>query len=201
MTRILLARHGETDWNSVGRWQGHADPPLNDAGRSQAAELAERLAGDGIAAIYSSDLVRASQTAHHVAKRLGLAVVEDAGLREIDVGSWSGLTRAEVEQRFPEGYARWLEGEIGHDGETREQLTDRVVAAVERVAADHPEGTVLVVTHGGAIRALRRYADGDPGDPIDNCGTSSLELVDGVLPSQDRHRNVGSVIVSGRRGG
>ena len=102
-------------------------------------------------------------------------------LREIDVGSWSGLTRAEVEQRFPEGYARWLDGEIGHDGETREELTERVVGAVERIAAAHPENTILVVTHGGAIRALRRHAAGDPGDPIENCGTSSLELVDGVL--------------------
>jgi probable phosphoglycerate mutase len=181
VTRILLARHGETDWNRVGRWQGQADPPLNDAGRSQAAELAERLAGDGIAVIYSSDLARASQTAHVVAERLGLDVVEDAGLREIDVGSWSGLTRAEVEQRFPEGYARWLGGEIGHDGETREELTERVVGAVERIAAAHPDDTILAVTHGGAIRALRRHADGDPGDPIENCGTSSLELVDGVL--------------------
>lgn len=181
MTRILLARHGETDWNRVGRWQGHADPPLNDAGRGQAAALAKRLAGDGIAAIYSSDLRRASQTAHVVADRLGLAVVEDPELREIDVGSWSGLTRAEVEQRFPEGYARWLVGEIGHDGETREELTERVVGAVERIAAAHPDDTILAVTHGGSIRALRRYADGDPGDPIENCGTSSLELVDGVL--------------------
>ena len=181
MTRILLARHGETDWNRVGRWQGHADPPLNDAGRSQAAELAERLAGDWIAAIYSSDLMRASQTARVVADRLGLAVVEDEGLREIDVGSWSGLTRAEVEQRFPDGYARWLVGEIGHDGETREELTSRVVAAVERIAAAHPSEKILVVTHGGAIRAIRRHAAGDPGESIENCGTSSLELVDGVL--------------------
>ena len=181
MTRILLARHGETDWNRIGRWQGHADLPLNDAGRGQAVELAERLAGDGIAAIYTSDLMRASQTARVVADRLGLAVIEDARLREIDVGSWSGFTRAEVERRFPEGYARWLDGEIGHDGETREELTERVVGAVERIAAAHPDDTILVVTHGGAIRALRRYADGDPGDPIENCGTSSLELVDGVL--------------------
>jgi len=184
VTKILLARHGETEWNRVGRWQGQADPPLNDAGRSQSAELAERLAGDGIAAIYSSDLMRASQTAHVVADRLGLAVVEEAGLREIDVGSWSGLTRAEVEQRFPEGYARWLRGDIGHDGETREELSERVVGAVERIAAAHPGDTILAVTHGGAIRALRRYADGDPGDPIENCGTSSLELVDGVLRVQ-----------------
>jgi probable phosphoglycerate mutase len=184
VTRILLARHGETDWNRLGRWQGHADPPLNEAGRKQAAALAERLAddgNDGVVAIYSSDLLRASQTAGVVADRLGLDVVEERGLREIDVGSWSGLTRAEVEQRFPDGYARWLGGEIGHDGETREQLTERVVGAVERIAAEHPEGTVLVVTHGGAIRALRRHAAGDPGEPIENCGTSSLALVDGVL--------------------
>lgn len=183
-TRILLARHGETEWNRVGRWQGQADPPLNDLGRRQAKELAERLSGDGIVAVYSSDLRRASGTARVVAERLGLDVVEDPELREIDVGSWSGLTRAEVQARFPDGFARWQAGEIGHDGETREQLTDRVVAAVERVAADHPEGTVLVVTHGGAIRALRRHAEGDPGDPIENCGTSSLELVDGVLRVQ-----------------
>src|SRR4029079_5376485 len=115
------------------------------------------------------------------ASRLRLDVVEDEGLREIDVGSWSGLTRAEVEQRLPEGYARWLAGEIGHDGETREQLTARVVSAVERIAAEHPAETILVVTHGGAIRATRRHAAGDPGESIENCGTSSLELLDGVL--------------------
>ena len=118
---------------------------------------------------------------HAVAERLGLAAVEDPGLREIDVGSWSGLTRAEVEERFPEGYARWLGGEIGHDGETREELTARVVSAVERIAAEHPAEKILVVTHGGAIRAIRRHAAGDPGESIENCGTSPLELVDGVL--------------------
>ena len=180
-TRILLARHGETDWNRVGRWQGHADPPLNDLGRRQAAELAERLAGDGISAVYTSDLRRASETAGVIADRLGLPVVEDAALREIDVGSWSGLTRAEVEQRFPDGFARWRAGEIGHDGETREQLTARVVTAVERIAATHQGDTILVVTHGGSIRALRRHAAGDPGESIENCGTSSLELVEGAL--------------------
>ena len=180
-TRLLLARHGETDWNRVGRWQGHADPPLNDAGRRQAEALAEELAGDSVVAVYSSDLRRASETAHVVAERLRLPVVEDPGLREIDVGSWSGLTRDEVRERYPEGFARWLQGEIGHDGETRKQLTDRVVAAVERIADAHPGEIVLVVTHGGAIRALRRHAAGDPGDAIANCATIGLELVDGLL--------------------
>jgi broad specificity phosphatase PhoE len=180
-TRILLARHGETDWNHIGRWQGHADPPLNELGRRQAVELAERLSQDGISAIYSSDLWRASETARVVGERLGLPVVEDAALREIDVGSWSGLTRDEVAERFPDGFARWQEGEIGHDGETREELTERVVGAVEGVANAHPGETVLVVTHGGAIRALRRHAAGDPGDAIGNCGTVALERVEGVL--------------------
>jgi probable phosphoglycerate mutase len=180
-TRLLLARHGETDWNRIGRWQGHADPPLNETGRRQAVELAERLAGDGIAAVYSSDLVRASETARVVGDRLGLPIVQDAGLREIDVGSWSGLTRAEVQGRFPDGFARWLRGEIGHDGETREQLTERAADAALRIATRHPGEKVLVVTHGGVIRALRRQAAGEPGQAIVNCGTVPFELVDGVL--------------------
>jgi broad specificity phosphatase PhoE len=180
-TRILLARHGETDWNHIGRWQGHADPPLNELGRRQAAGLAERLSHEGISAIYTSDLQRASETARVVAERLDVPVVEDAALREIDVGSWSGLTRDEVAERFPDGFARWRAGEIGHDGETRDELTERVVGAVERIAGMHSGETILVVTHGGAIRALRRHAAGDPGDAIENCGTVALERVDGVL--------------------
>lgn len=184
-TRILLARHGETDWNRIGRWQGHADPPLNETGRRQAAVLAEQLRGDSVAAVYSSDLRRASETAHIVAGRLGLSVVEDPALREIDVGSWSGLTRAQVAARFPEGFARWQAGEIGHDGETREELTERVVAAVERIGGTHEGATVLVVTHGGAIRALRRHAAGDPGDALENAATVALALVDGALTVQN----------------
>lgn len=143
--------------------------------------LAAELAAEGVEAVHSSDLRRAAETAAIVAERLGLPVVEDAALREIDVGSWSGLTRAEVAERFPEGHARWLRGEIGHDGETREQLTARVVPTIERIAATHPRQTVLVVTHGGVIRAVRRHADGDPGDAIENCGTVWLELLEGTL--------------------
>lgn len=184
-TRILLARHGETEWNRLGRWQGHADPPLNDTGRRQAATLAEQLAADSISAVYSSDLRRASETAAIVAERLGLAVIERRALREIDVGSWSGLTRDEVRARYPEGFTRWLAGEIGHDGETREELTRRVVAEVGSIAAEHPDEQVLVVTHGGAIRALRRHAAGDPGESLDNGATFALALVEGALVVHD----------------
>lgn len=180
-TRLLLARHGETDWNAVGRWQGHADPPLNARGRAQALGLAEGLVDVGIDVVVSSDLARAAETATIVARRLGLSVTHDPGLREIDVGSWSGLTRQEVAARFPEGYALWQSGAIGHDGETREQLASRVERALLRLGALHEGQTVLAVTHGGAIRAARRLALGDAGDAIPNCATVELAVVDGCL--------------------
>lgn len=180
-TPLLLARHGETDWNAAGRWQGHANPPLNATGRLQAAELAERLQGVGIEVVVSSDLARASETAAIVAARLHLPVSHDPELREIDVGSWSGLTRAEVAERFPEGFARWQAGEIGHDGETRQQLATRIERALLRLDQDHPGRRVLAVTHGGAIRAARRLALGDPGDGVPNCGTVALAVTHGRL--------------------
>lgn len=183
MTTLLLARHGETDWNAERRWQGHADPSLNEVGRRQAGELAERLAGNGIEVIVSSDLARAAETAAIVAARLQLDVRKERDLREIDVGSWSGLTLDEVAERFPTGFARWRGGEIGHDGESREQLSRRVVAALLRVGADHAGRSVLVVTHGGVIRAATRAATGDPGEAVANCATVTLGVVRGRLVS------------------
>jgi broad specificity phosphatase PhoE len=177
-TTVVLARHGETDWNRDGRFQGHADPELNAAGRRQAAELAEALHGVGLRALYSSDLSRAAQTAGIVAARLGLELSLDPDLREIDVGSWSGLTKPEIAVRFPEGFARWQAGEIGHDGETREQLAARVFAAVHRIAMAHADEWVLVVSHGGAIRAFRRAAVGDPGPLLANCEQVRLRFLD-----------------------
>jgi broad specificity phosphatase PhoE len=161
MATILLARHGETDWNRDSRFQGQADPPLNDAGRDQARALAERLAGESLEAVYSSPLHRALETAEIVAARLRLPVTILEPLREIDVGSWSGLTRAEVEARFPEAYARWLAFEHGWDGgETYDELGARVVPALAELAALHPGGRVLAVTHGGPIRAVAAHAEG-----------------------------------------
>src|SRR5947208_8271356 len=123
MTTLLLARHGETDWNREGRWQGWADPPLNEAGRSQAHELAEQLRHVSFDAVYSSDLRRAHETAEIVAAPHGVPVVPDEGLREIDIGPWSGLTRAVIEERYPSGERP--------GGETREEHAARVLAAVE----------------------------------------------------------------------
>ena len=160
-TKILLARHGETDWNAVGRWQGHTDRALTERGRRQAVELAERLANDEIDAVYSSDLLRAVETAEPVAKRLGLPLQTLPELREVDVGTWAGLTRDEVAERFPDGFRRWSEWQTGwEDGETYDEMGERVVGAILRLAGEHPGERILVVSHGGAIRALHAAAAG-----------------------------------------
>lgn len=161
MTEILLARHGETDWNRESRFQGRADPPLNELGRVQAAGLAETLAGEAVAAVYTSPLRRALETAEVVASphRLTPAAVED--LREVDVGSWQGLTRSEVEQRFPEEFQRWLDyGRGWDDGETYEQMGTRVIAALEELAWKHDGERIIAITHGGPIRAALARAAG-----------------------------------------
>ena len=170
MTTILLARHGETDWNRDGRWQGWADPPLNDAGRAQARELAERLRETPFDAVYSSDLRRARETAELVAEPHGVPVDVDAGLREIDVGSWSGLTRAQIDERFPDGERP--------DGETREQHAARVLAAFERIARAHMGERILVVSHGGSLGALRRHAGVELEGRLENCAVFELHFRD-----------------------
>src|SRR4051794_23762939 len=154
VTTILLARHGETDWNVEGRLQGWDDRPLNTTGRTQARELAERLADVPFDAVYASDLSRARETAEIVAEPHGVPVVVDSDLREMNYGSWSGLTRSEIEERFP--------GQTRHDGETREEHLGRVLAAAERIAAGHPGERVLIVSHGGSLRALKRHCGVDP---------------------------------------
>jgi broad specificity phosphatase PhoE len=161
VTTIFLARHGESDWNAERRWQGHADRPLTDRGRAQAAELAARLEEIELEAVYSSDLRRASETAAVVARAHGLYVVELPALREVDVGSWSGLTREEAESRFPEELETWLAGGRGwSDGETYDEMARRVLAAVAHILAEHAGERVLVVSHGGPIRAIHASALG-----------------------------------------
>jgi broad specificity phosphatase PhoE len=161
VTTIYLARHGESDWNAANRFQGHSDRPLTDLGREQARRLADLVAAENVEAIYASPLSRALETARIVAARTGLDVVVDEGLREVDTGSWSGLSRAEVRERYPEGFQRWITGGAGwEDGESYEEMAERVLAAVNRIAAAHPGGRVLLVSHGGPIRAIQAASDG-----------------------------------------
>jgi len=161
VTTLLLARHGETDWNRARRWQGHADRPLTDRGRGQATALAKRLADIALDAVYSSDLRRARETAEAVAQAQGLDVVQLPELREVSVGSWEGLTRDQAEARFPDGIRRWLAGGTGwDDGETCPAMSARVLAAVHRIANDHEGDRILIVSHGGPIRAIHGAALG-----------------------------------------
>ena len=190
MTTILLARHGETDWNSERRWQGHADQPLNDAGREQARELAATLTDRGIDVVYSSDLVRAHETALIVAERLGLPVEVDTGLREVDVGDWAGRLVSEIEAADPEAFQLWRQGRKGwKGGESYEEMGERVVGAVLRLAGRHAGKTVLIVTHGGSIRACRATAAGldyaasrvSAIGSMANCEVAELHVADGRL--------------------
>jgi broad specificity phosphatase PhoE len=161
VTTIFLARHGESDWNVEKRFQGHTDRPLTERGREQAYALADLVAGEKIDAIYTSPLSRAQETAEIVAARVGLEPVALPELREVDTGSWSGLSRADVEARFPEGFARWRSGASGwEDGETYEEMAERVIGALGTVAEAHPDGRVLVISHGGPIRAIHAAAEG-----------------------------------------
>lgn len=173
MTTILLARHGETDWNRESRWQGWANPPLNDTGRAQARALARQLADVTLDAVYASDLRRAFETAEIVAQPHNVPVVADPGLREIDVGSWSGLTQDEVKSRYPDG--------TRPDGESRTEHAGRVLAAVERIARRHPGARILLVTHGGTMRALRSGVSDEPFHPIANCAVLELHFRDDRL--------------------
>ena len=193
MTTILLARHGETDWNRENRFQGHADPPLNETGRAQAADLAGALANEPLAAVYSSPLRRAFETAQIVGAPHGLEPVPVDALREVDVGSWQGLTRAEIEERFPEQFARWLDYEQGwDDGESYDEMGRRVLAALLELAATHEGERILAVSHGGPVRAAYAVADGIEhsearrrGPVVANAFVAKFSVEDGVLRRVD----------------
>jgi broad specificity phosphatase PhoE len=160
VTTLLLARHGETDWNRDGRFQGHADTSLNAHGREQARALAEEV--DGVDVIYSSDLRRAVETAELVAERLGLDVQVDPRLRERGFGAWEGLTRPEIEASFREDFDRWRKGDGSgaDDAERHEAFAARIQAFLGDMLARHPDETVLVITHGGSIRVVQAVASG-----------------------------------------
>jgi broad specificity phosphatase PhoE len=193
VTTILLARHGETDWNRENRFQGHADPPLNETGRAQASELARALADEPLAAVYSSPLRRAFETAQVVAAPHGLEPVGVDALREVDVGSWQGLTRAEIEERFPEQFARWLHYEQGwDDGESYDEMGSRVISALLELAAAHEGERILAVSHGGPVRAAYALAEGIThsearrrGPVVANAFVAEFAVEDGVFGRVD----------------
>ncbi len=157
ITRLLALRHGESEWNALGRWQGQADPPLTDAGMLQAVAAAQVLGT--FDAVWSSTLQRAAHTAAILAESLGIGPVRvDRGLMENAFGPWQGLTISEIEAGWPGFLAdhRRPEG-----AEQSAEVTTRALAAFHRIAAETPSGEVLVVTHAGLLRTLRRALDAD----------------------------------------
>jgi broad specificity phosphatase PhoE len=149
-TDLLIVRHGQSEWNATGRWQGHADPALTELGRRQAAVAASFIgAVDGV---ISSDLLRAAQTAAIIAQQLGIGpVMIDDRLRERDVGEWTGLTRTQINKRWP----GWIDDSRRPDGfEEVDSVLHRVIESFQEIRESSPGGSLLVVTHGGVIRSL-----------------------------------------------
>ncbi len=162
--RVLLVRHGETIWNQENRWQGQADTPLSRTGYEQARQLARRFQNEGrrVQAIYTSDLRRARDTAAILGRALGVRPIEATAWREMDIGTWSGLTTAEVASRHAEEWARLRQGEDlpRGGGETFAQFQGRLVQSSQQFIRDHRSTQILVVTHGGAVRAFLLHCRG-----------------------------------------
>lgn len=156
--RVFFVRHGETEWNLEGRFQGQSDIPLNARGWQQAERIAERLATEPLAAIFSSDLSRAASTAEVVARYHSIPVCRMPELREACFGAWEGKTYEEVAQTDPERAARWRSDPavlVPPGGESTEQFASRLEGAMARIRAETPDdATCAVVTHGGPIRNL-----------------------------------------------
>lgn len=174
MTRLLLTRHGQSEWNAEGRWQGQADPPLTELGRQQALHAAKAIGA--IDAVHCSPLQRAAATAHLVAEELGVGpVMEDAGLAERCAGEWEGLTRVEIEDLYP-GYLEDGRRPPGWEDDTL--VEQRVFGALDRIARLHPRSDVLAVAHAGVVFTVERVL-GAPWERLANLGGRWLEHHDG----------------------
>ena len=164
--RLLIVRHGQSTWNAAHRWQGSADPPLSALGEAQAREAAEALAGEGLEHVVTSPLRRAHRTADVIAEALGLGepgVVAD--LAERDVGEWTGLTRGEIETRWPGALDPPRADPPG--GETHPAFRQRIARVLDELLGTHAGRTTVVVAHGGVIRGVEAACGVEPG-PIPN---------------------------------
>ncbi|AVT33261.1 MULTISPECIES: histidine phosphatase family protein [unclassified Plantactinospora] len=204
MTRLIVWRHGNTDWNAANRVQGQLDVPLNDLGREQATEAAPLLAGLRPDAIVASDLRRAADTAAALAALTGLPIRTDPRLRERFYGQWQGLLMTEVAQRFPAEHARWRSGDPdpGAEVESLDDLGKRVGTALQEAADAVPGGTVVIATHGGGARQGCGYLLGWDSTvlrsvgSLNNCHWTELRH-DEVRGWQLRGHNVGRLVAPG----
>jgi broad specificity phosphatase PhoE len=171
MTELWLLRHGQTDWNVQGRWQGQAPyaPGLNETGRAQALAAHRQLIHVPFAAVYSSDLLRARQTAELIAVPRGLRVHIDTRLREMNLGVWEGMPSGEIRARFPRELEQ-RERDPYHTrspgGESPGDVAARVLAAVEAISARHNDDPVLIVSHGLSLALILCRALGIPPEKV-----------------------------------
>ena len=155
--KLYLTRHGQTDWNTAGRYQGQSDTPLNETGLRQAEQIAKRLSKETIHAIYSSDLSRAANTAQSIADFHALEIKKDSRWRELSFGDWEGMTYQEMSASSPELFEAWMKDPLTistPNGETLAQLAERVKAAFNEIKREHKDQTVLVVAHSGSLQSL-----------------------------------------------
>lgn len=181
---LLLIRHGETSWNQERRYQGQQDSPLSELGIQQAEKTAAFLAKMNIDAVYTSDLLRAKRTAEAIARPHGLTPIEDQRLREINFGEWEGLTRAEVQARYPDLFAARFRDHMNvrvPGGELPVEVANRLLEFVQDLQAKHAHQVVAAVSHGGALRLLIASLLGMPLEKsyclhMDNLGISHLSF-------------------------
>ncbi|MET3476947.1 histidine phosphatase family protein [Variovorax atrisoli] len=190
-TDLILIRHGETAWNRELRFQGHADVPLNDMGHEQARRLGLRLASEtAVRHIFSSDLMRAQQTAAPGAQQLALPVVTSAALREQFFGVVEGMRSDEIQSLHPRAWEEWLEFREDHampEGETAREFHARIIAALGSIAAAHRGQHLIVVTHGGVLDMVWRTArglslSGPRRSEIPNAGFNRIRIADPSRP-------------------
>jgi alpha-ribazole phosphatase len=165
MTKLCLIRHGQTDWNLEGRYQGQSDVPLNETGRAQACALAGKLAGHSFDAVYASDLSRARETAEIVAAALHMPVRLETRLREINQGEWEGQLVDDIKARYADLWQQRSADPASirpPQGETVGEVAARVSAALEEISRAHPQGSVLVVSHGLSLATVLCKARGIP---------------------------------------
>ena len=181
MTRLLVVRHGQSEWNATGRWQGRADPPLTDEGRRQS-----KVAGGALGtfdAVVASPLLRAAETATIIAERLGIGpVLTDPDLVERDAGEWQGLTRSQIQEGWP-GFLD--DGRRPPGYEPDDAMLTRALSVLERISERMGDGDVLVVSHGGGVYALEE-ACGEPWKRLPNLGARWFELSGGDLSAGPR---------------
>lgn len=186
MVKILLIRHGETEWNEGRRYQGQVDIPLSQRGQWQADCLASRLAAIKIEAIYSSDLARARDTAYAIASRHNLELQLTTELRELNFGQWEGKTFEQIKTEFPPYAQQWLRDPAQvkiPGGESFTQLLDRSLNWVKMAIQQHPDQTLALVAHGGTLRVMLCGLLGLPLERMwvlrmDNASLSMVEVWD-----------------------